>query len=306
VPLLDWGYNAAYIAGQGHAADPPADPAQSLTPILASVRVLEQQLETFFNVPYDSAAFAAVSPVCQVETITAPTQAYFTTADMLVPIDQVGAQYVQPHAAAGFPPGFTSQPAVCLPGRTVRTLAEALHPERVEWFVPDLPENPAKLRADGSVEPGTPPPLVMPYTTTRPWSVVIIDEGPKEPQVGHFKYAWGIDTCAFRHWVMARGPQPEQLTADKLRRLMRRWGHQPWLTGDIRPQGASAPQPICLLDEAEAERADVLKGLRDFAADDACARRLGEVYAALPAELRVLGPCLGETAEAVRERLATL
>ncbi|MBI2299881.1 MAG: prolyl oligopeptidase family serine peptidase [Armatimonadetes bacterium] len=303
VPPLDWGYNAAYIAGQGAVADVPADPTKSKTPVLAAVRAIVQQLETYFNVPYESDALRALSPIAQLETITAPTQVFFSTADMLVPVDQVSAAHVQPHDAALFPAGFATSPAACLKGRPVRTLAEVLPAERAEWFVPELAPNTAKLRADGSVEPGTPPPLKMPFSTERQWSVVILNEGPVEPQVGHFKYAWGNDTSGFRHWALAKGPQPAQLTADKLRRLMLRLAHRPWLTGSIQPHGAAAPQEICLLDWPEAERADVLTGLRDFAAEDACALRLAELYKALPDELKGLGLSLGDTASAVRGAL---
>jgi hypothetical protein len=58
------------------------------------------------------------------------------------------------------------------------------------------------------------------------------------------------------------------------------------------------------LDYPEAERADVLLGLTAFAADDARAVRLGQLYAALPAPLKALGNRLGDgTAAGVRAAL---
>ncbi len=303
VPPLDWGYNAAFIGTQGATGDEPEDPTQSPTPILAAVYSIVQQLATFYNVPYDSAAFTALSPIAQLETITAPVQVFFSTADMLVPVDQVGAEHVRPFDAALFPAGFSTAPTACLPGRPVRTLAEALGHDEAEWFVPELPENPPAMQADGTAAQGTPPALALPFSRERRWSVTILDEGPCEPQVGHFKYAWALDSAPFRAWVRERGILPEQLNGAKLARLMNRYAGRQHLSGEIRPDGGE-PRPIHLLDWPEAERADVLRGLSAYAADDACAARLGELYAALPAELKLLGDSLGTTPAEVRAALA--
>ena len=302
VPPLDWGYEAAYIATGGHADQLATDPEQSKTPVLTAVKGVTDQLAQYYGMPFESDVFQALSPVAQLETITAPIQVHFSPADMLVPIDQVSAKLVQPHDPAVFSEGFTSSPAVCLPGRPVKTLAEALPADRAEWFTPELP--PVAERVHAHQANGHPPlPLVLPFSKDRQWSVIILDEGPQEPTLGHLKYHWALNNSGFRDWVMARGPQPEQLTPDKLRRLMLRVQGKPYLTGRVKPEGADQPHDGCFLDFPEAERADVLQGLRSFADDDACALRLAEVYAELADELKVFGPTLGETPEAVRAAL---
>ena len=42
-----------------------------------------------------------------------------------------------------------------------------------------------------TVQKGATKPLEFPVSKTKQWSIVIVDEGAPEPQVGHFKYAAG-------------------------------------------------------------------------------------------------------------------
>ncbi len=150
-------------------------------------------------------------------------------------------------------------------------------------------------------------PLVLPFSKEKVWSIVLIDEGPVEPAVGHFKYHWAIDHEPFRQWAEARGVAPEQLTAPKLERLMKRWRGEPWRPLRVRPGGKGDMVDGNLLDYPEAERADVLLGLAAFAAEDARAVRLGRLYARLPAGLKALGDRLGDgSAAGVRAALEAL
>lgn len=66
-----------------------------------------------------------------------------------------------------------------------------------------------------------------------------------------------------------------RLTAPKLQRLMMRLLEEPWRPIRVRPGGKGAE--ICgnMLDYPEAERADVMTGLRAFAEEDARARHQG-------------------------------
>jgi hypothetical protein len=85
---------------------------------------------------------------------------------------------------------------------------------------------------------------------------------------------------AFLDRVTMGKVDPAQLTATKLERLMDRYARKEWL-----------PSRLKHLDFPEAERADVVRGLRTYVlAGPAHARRFGELYAQLPAARRVLGP----------------
>ena len=86
--------------------------------------------------------------------------------------------------------------------------------------------------------------------------------------------------------------------------MKRYLGLQPFETAIVREDGTR--HEANLLDFPEAERADVLRGLTTFARDDAAARRLADMYTALPDELKALGPALGDgSAATVRRALGT-
>ena len=170
-------------------------------------------------------------------------------------------------------------------------------------YVIPAPEGAGKLKPDGSVVDGGYKPIEVPFSQTQQWSLVIVDEGAPEPDVGHFKYALGPDVMPFVKWILRTPVRPEQLTSAKLELLMRRFqGLQQYQFNVNPPEGE--PYQARMLDFEQAERADVLRGLLTFAQDDLCAIRLAGVYAGLPAERRALGPRLGTgSAQSIREAL---
>ncbi len=181
-----------------------------------------------------------------------------------------------------------------------QTLLAALPQQAYEVFVLPTPEAAPRLGTDG----GAPAPVTLPVAEERQWTIAVLDEGAPEPGVGHFKYALALDRQPFKRWALARGVTEEQLTLPKLTRLMMRLQGEEYLPITVQPEGADEPFVATRLDFPAAERADVLRGLRAFAADDACAPRLAAVYAELAAELRALGPALGDgSAESVRSVL---
>lgn len=300
VPPIHLGYNAAYIGeNQGNAG--PAEKPR--LPGLRIVGALAEQMRTLYGMPYDSATFLAVSPLAHLDTVTVPTLALFTTADMLVPIDQVDAGLIRPLDPKLFPAGFTTALSDRFPGvNGQRTLLKALPASQFELFPLTSKEQPARLGPDGSPQ-GAAKAMTLPFSKEKVWSVVVVDEGPVDPTDGHFKYNWSLDHEPFRAWAEARGVTADQLTAPKLQRLMKRLRGEPWRPLKVRPGGKGAEVAGNQLDYPEAERVDVLLGLRAFATDDARAARLAQLYAALPAELKALGASLGPAAGTVRSAL---
>jgi hypothetical protein len=143
----------------------------------------------------------------------------------------------------------------------------------------------------------------LPFSKERVWSLVVIDEGPVEPDAGHFRYAITPGQEPFLQWAFARGVTADQLTQPKLTRLMMRMLGREYRPFSTRPEGAAEPIDAVRLDFPEAERQDVLRGLLAFADDPARAMRLAERYQELPGELKALGPPMGNTAEEVRSAL---
>jgi hypothetical protein len=304
VPVVHAGYNADYIArNQIYAAPAPGSDKPRMF-FLQAVGSIIDQMKPLYGMPFDGKEALGYSPTAHLETITAPILPVFTTADMLVPIDQVGAEYVQLTAPDQFPSGYSSAMTERIAAHNgARTLLAAL-PESVRQVevVKSVPGQ-ARLGPDGSAL-GAGQPCKPSFSKSKTWSIVILDEGPKEPGVGHFKYAWSIDHELFRAWAMGRGVQPEQLTAPKLARLMKRVLGETWRPFMVKPAGSQKPSSANQLDYPEAERADVLLGLAAYAEDDACAVRLVALYSKLPARLKALGSSLGDGSPAsVREAL---
>lgn len=304
VPPIHWGYNAAYIGEQQGLAGPPPGSEQPAMPVLQVVGPIADQAHGLYGQPFEHPAYLAASPLAHVDTITAPTLVTFSTADMLVPIEQVGRSMVRNHDPKMFPAGFASALTDRFPGwKGQRTLLGAIPSRLRRVFTIPASANAARLNPDGSGQ-GPAQRVELPFAPDRVFSIVVLDEGPKEPQAGHMKYVWALDHEPFRAWAEKQGVRPEQLTRSKLERLMKRMVGEPWRPMIIRPAGSTGEINGVQLDYPEAERADVLIGLRAFAQDDACARQLARLYARLPARLKALGPRLGDGAAAsVRDAL---
>jgi hypothetical protein len=304
VPPIHWGYNAAYIdEQQGIAAPLPGSDKPRLLGVKAVGGIAVQSKATY-GMPFDSQTYLATSPLDHLDTLTAPTLLVFSTADILVPIDQVSPKLIQPRDASRFPKEYTTAMTERFPAvKGKRTLLEALPQNRYELFHFPIPPNTARLPLAGTPT-GAALPVPLPFSQKRTLSVVILDEGGVEPEVGHLKYYLGTDHENFRKWAEGEGVKAEQLTTPKLERLMKRLIGEPWRPFKIRPNGQGEEITATQLDYPEAERTDVLIGLIAFATSDACATQLGKLYAKLPKHLKALGNRLGNgTPKEVRKAL---
>ncbi len=278
VPPVNWGYNAAYFFKQLEKLAPPKGETASKVPVLNSVGSMLLAATKVFGDDFGDATWYAHSPVSQVSTITCPVSVWWTTADVLVPVDQVAKKFVKEFAASKFPTGFTMDPEKLLTTKQGRTrLMDVLPPNDYDLFERTVPEGTLKLGAP----PGTGKPYTaeMPLSATKQWSIVILDEGPPEPNVGHAKYAVILNRDkAIDHFAKTSKIAVTQLTPEKLARLMDRYAGKEWL-----------PSKLKQLDEPESEKADVLRGLRTYVkAGEEHAKQFAELYGKLPKEKRVL------------------
>lgn len=306
-PPLHWGYNAAYFSEHQAMAAAPAGSSTPVMPLMRIVGAIADQSRALYGVPFDAETYLAVSPLAHLDTLTVPTLMVTSTADTLVPIEQVDQSLVVPFDPRTFPAGFSTALTERFPGvNGHRSLLPLLTESRYALFRLPVGESPTRF-GPNVVPEGPAKTVTLPFSKEKLWSIVVMEEGAVAPTSGHFKYFWSFDYEPFREWTMTRGVQPDQLTALKLQRLMKRLAGQSWLPVRILPAGSTREQLANVLDYPEAERADVLSGLLAFASDDACAAQLAREYERLPAELKRLGPTLGDGAPAeVRLALRTL
>ena len=90
VPPVNWGYNGAYFFKQRDKATLSAGGLTALPAFLAVGTMLDA-CRTVYGTHYDDDCWFAHSPIAHIPTITGPVSVYWTTADMLVPMNQVSA-----------------------------------------------------------------------------------------------------------------------------------------------------------------------------------------------------------------------
>jgi hypothetical protein len=269
-------------------------------PVLTAVVSLAESGQKTLGDDTDADSWLMSSPISQLESITAPVQVVWSTGDMLVPVDQIGAQFLRAPEPGVYPDGFTSSITTLMKRPQTRaTLLDLLPESAYETFLVPVPAGAPSL-TDGKPLTGAASMLEMPFSKDRVWSIVVVDEGPPVPTAGHFCYWFYPNYAPFMDWALARGIAADQLTVPKLTRLMMRLQGKEYRSVTSRPEGAEAPVNVVRLDFPAAERQDVLRGLIAFATDNTRAQRLATCYAQLPAGLKALGPSLGSTPEAMK------
>ncbi len=278
VPPANWGYNGAYFFKQLDKAAPMKGGVSRL-PAFFAVGTMLDGCRTVYGPHYDDETWFAHSPIAHVSTVTCPVSVYWTTADMLVPMNQVGARWVQPFDKLKFPEGFTMDPAELMGRREGRlTLVDVLAVGDYEIFNMSIPKGTARHNTPGG--PGTVTIRELSQNAHKPWSITIVDEGPPEPGLDHRKYDLLFTRNEFFDRVSTHQISARQLTANKLERLMDRYIGTEWL-----------PSRLKHLDSPENERADVVRGLKTYVAVSPENRKnFNELYARLPAARRVLEP----------------
>jgi hypothetical protein len=244
-------------------------------PGLAAVLGLKEPIERVYGGELDAEIYFRHSPVAVAALITAPASIVSSTADMMVPLDQVSREHVRRPAAGVMPPGYSSAPEDLSESRHVSTtLADALQGADVRFEVVPVPEGVPRLSPE--IQPGDYVAVPIPWTDAQ-WTVAVVDEGAPDPGTGHVKYAIRIPRDpAVLERLLAR-PSASQLTAAKLRQLLQRLDGQEWLYPGVRH-----------LDDPDAERADVQKGLAAFRSLPGGEERFREVLPAVDPDLRAL------------------
>jgi hypothetical protein len=281
-PPVNLGYQAAYFQTvlPRFVADPP-----ETHPIIALITAGFAQWIPHFKAAYGDdvggKGFLDHSPVAHVDRITCPVFVMTSSADFLVPVEQLARELAEP-TLADPPPHVTiaaedldASPSVAL--RLLDVLGDRADLRRVP-----LPEGAVieeVLTLDQTMQqPKLPVAMPSAPAEGKQWLVNILDEGPIVLGATHGLHAVEADSEPFVQAALARGIDVDQLTATKLEQLLDRYTGREWLA-----PGYSH------LDEPVAERADVLRGLKVYCAQsEAHASRFAELYAEVDEARRVL------------------
>ena len=120
---------------------------------------------------------------------------------MLVPINQVGAKWVQPFDKSQFPDGFTMEPEKLMASRQGRLrLLDVLPENAYEVFRLAVPEGTSLHNVPGAS--GNTTTCELPASAGKQWSIGIIDEGPPVPSIDHRKFNLMLTRHAFLERVV--------------------------------------------------------------------------------------------------------
>ena len=180
VAPMNWGYNAAYLLKQKDRLTPKV-------PALFTIRPLIEPCLKVYGDDMNDQTWFRHSPLAQVATITCPVSTFWTTADVLVPMNQIGDRWVQPFDARQFPDGLTMDPAKLTTSKEGRLrLTDVLPEQAYEVFVVSMPDGAVKRSVSQAAD--TRKVIELPVSAKKQWSITILDEGPPEPQVDHLLY----------------------------------------------------------------------------------------------------------------------
>jgi hypothetical protein len=297
VPLVSIPYEVEYYAknigpARCRAKDEKGDDVPRV-PVFCQVAEMVKGFAAFLEpLEKDWPTWLGNCPNGVMDFVTCPALATFSTADVLVPINQVGDGFVQRAPTGAFPRGFEfDRRALVAPPGARKTFMQAVG-RRARVFNVKIPDNLTPFWEEekpGNQVAAYNIPCV--FSKRAPFSVVILDEGPPDPRVGHFKYRFAYSILPFfRHWFGKKVPLAvEQLTAGKLERLMRRFGGEDFERLRGYEQGGKALVSLTRRNRPGKEKADVIIGLRAYAGSSAAHQEhLRDLYRRLPAALRAL------------------
>lgn len=266
VPVVNLTYQGAHLftALPRISCDPPPD--NPAIPALRQVLVpIAEGLRQAYGEDLTAPGWAEHSPVDHVPRITCPVAAVFSSADFLVPSEQVGTGLVpDPTSGETRAPGELTDAEHAM----VRLL-DVLGGRADVRVLPVPPEAPALEDLD-LTQPvmETPLPIFHARADGQGWLVAVVDEGPAALG-GHWRHALAPDFEPYVAQALANGIGVGQLTRTKLDQLLDRYRGVEWLVPGFHH-----------LDRLAAEQRDVEWGLRAYCAlSPAHARRFADLYA---------------------------
>ena len=296
-PLVSMPYNVEFFARNTAAArcgakDDEGNDA-SCVPVFCSIAEAITGFAAFLGPLGETwRAWLRNSPVGVMSLVTCPVLATFSTADTLVPVNQVSDGFAIRPGKGIFPEGFEfARRAVVATPPARRTFMQGAG-GRARVFRVAVPDTLTKFWEMGEAGAAAADYLVpCMFSRSQRFSILILDEGAPDPRLGHFKYCFRHTAVPFLRYCFSRKAPlaPEQLTLRRLELLMRRFRREE-LDALVRCEEPRKPPMLLTRRNTIArEKADVVAGLRAYCeSGEAHRKRLKALYRKLPASLRAL------------------
>lgn len=279
-PVVNLAYQAAYTMRNAPAlaANPPREHPMVGVLMAMFVPFVERGWKRGYGDDLSAPVWLDHSPIAHLSRITCPTAAFFSTADFLVPVQQVSRAWAD--ASGPGPEGVVVEPSVLSPSANAELALLDLLGDSAEVHVVNVPRGARVACFDNlDLTLGTPhAPVEIPVAVGNGWSVTILDEGPVTFGCGHTKHEVQPSFDSYITDALSSPPSVDQLTEAKLRQLIQRHSGTEWLAPGFHH-----------LDRPAAERSDVATGLRTYCRiSPAHARHFEALYAALAPEEQAL------------------
>jgi hypothetical protein len=273
-PIINWDYNLCYLETNKVAARfPQSDYERSPLPFLCPVIPLVDKAYGAFGSNLTSDSYYDLSPLSYLERITSPVLVVWSTADLLVPLDQATRRRLSRFDRSRFPAEYVRDfDSLTHCDKARKVFEDAVPADSIHWEVLPLPKDADEflmsMATGRQKQPARRPENIdLPWSTNHQWSFCLLNEGGPAPLASHRRYIWSISPDSF---VAAHKQKPfgvALLNQAKLDYLLQRYmcqlDHPPKLA-----DGSNATR----LNYDLLEKRDVVAGLLDYAG-------MGEAYA---------------------------
>jgi hypothetical protein len=289
VPLLNLKYNIKYLLRNDGLNINPENPDKPPAPIVKMVMTIAN--ETAKGGRPDAQSWRPFSPVFQRKFMTFPTFITYSTADVLVPINQLSSDLVQNCPPGHWPEGYTFELPNIAPYNERDVFLSVLKPLEYKLKVVKISrDSPTIVRNRDEM---TPAEAAKIFKVTAQWSkvkrfsIMVFDEGYPEPFCGHTKYHFDLEDDFYEYHMSQKSLRTEILTREKLAQIMMRLSAREENQGMEYEDGGS--WHITRLDLNYLERWYAARGLEIYMrGSKRNANHAVRLYGELPAKLRVL------------------
>lgn len=292
VPISDLYYNVQYLVRNDRFNQGIEDSDEWPVPVIHVVRKVGELTAAALGDSMEAWWSYSVAPY--VPLLRQPTAITWSTADILVPVNQGGDAFVRTPEPGTFPDGYAfDYRTLGNPLSRGMPLLAVLPEDETEVLVVEPPDGaprvgripPLKRTAPGVPQPEPPRPPVRstPWSPEKRLSVVVYAEGAPDPLCSHRKYqVTQINLPFFLHHTAGRRLRVDAMTDEVLSYLIARWN------GEAAAFGPDSVRWLTRTDYEPLERWDVLAAQEAYLrGGEGAVQRWSATYRRLPVERRV-------------------